>query len=486
MLQLLLAMSCCCCCLFVVSAQRAAAPDPESKLPVSINGKWTTWSAVATPCLKTIGGEEQEVSCGGGKTIRRRSCTNPAPQGPRGKQCEGVDEKSFDCNTNPCDMQWSAWSNCSEVCGRGTRTRTTMCALQKDGEVQPCKELGLKEQDFEHKAACNTWSRENCPSPCIGYNCMEFAACVDVSTDQDPQQECACQLGRMMSPDGSECVIPPPTTPTPRPIPTLAPEVKQVTDAVTRSASTILIIFTVITFALFLSLRVYEVARVIQMNQEIALVLAHFVLLIPPMHQNPLVCKIISIFIHYFFTTAFVFMLLEAIHTYSIVAYVVRKNGILSRAQNVVTGWLVSTGITLIVVGLHYDDYGGKYHCWLQVDKPLMFGQLMPITILVILTVTVIEAAGSGDDYRSLPGMDQNQLLSAKIMQRSNLLIMMLTYISFIIGVMAEYEQDVALYGTFTILNGVLGGSIFFFHCTGNEDVRERLMGLYNVLAKRD
>ena len=48
---------------------------------VSINGAWTEWSTVATPCLKNITGKGLfPVSCGGGKTIRRRSCTNPAPQ----------------------------------------------------------------------------------------------------------------------------------------------------------------------------------------------------------------------------------------------------------------------------------------------------------------------------------------------------------------------------------------------------------------------
>ena len=179
-------------------------------------------------------------------------------------------------------------------------------------------------------------------------------------------------------------------------------------------------------------------------------------------------------------------MLLEAVHTYSIVAYVVRRNGLLNKVQNVVTGWLISAGMTLIVIGFHYDDYGGKYHCWLQVDKPIMFGQMIPMVILVILIVTVIEAAGQGSDYRTLPGLDQNQLLSAKIMQRTNLLIMSLVFISFLVGIMAEYEQNVALYGTFTILNGVLGACVFFFHCTGNEQVREKLLQMYNVLAKKD
>ena len=68
-------------------------------------------------------------------------------------------------------------------------------------------------------------------------------------------------------------------------------------------------------------------------------------------------------------------------------------------------------------------------------------GQMVPFVILAVLIVTVIEAAGGGENYRTLPGTDQNQLVSAKIMQRSNLLIMILVFISWVIGAMAEYNQ---------------------------------------------
>ena len=49
-------------------------------------------------------------------------------------------------------------------------------------------------------------------------------------------------------------------------------------------------------------------------------------------------------------------------------------------------------------------------------------------------------------------------------MQRSNVVIMPLVFASWVVGVYAEYEQNVALYGVFTILNGVMYntfGSIF-------------------------
>jgi len=140
----------------------------------------------------------------------------------------------FDCNTHPCDMQWSQWSDCSAVCGRGNRRRYTLCAEIQGSNLTDCKELGLVDQAFEHIEECNTWDKETCTSPCIGYNCMEFANCVDVSDEVDPRTECVCQLGRIMNNEETECIVPPPTTPTKRPIPTLEPAVKTATTAATR------------------------------------------------------------------------------------------------------------------------------------------------------------------------------------------------------------------------------------------------------------
>ena len=57
----------------------------------------------------------------------------------------------------------------------------------------------------------------------------------------------------------------------------------------------------------------------------------------------------------------------------------------------------------------------------------------------------------------------EKQLTSARIMQRSNVIIMPLVFASWVVGVYAEYEQNVALYGTFTILNGVIIYFLFSF-----------------------
>ena len=47
-------------------------------------------------------------------------------------------------------------------------------------------------------------------------------------------------------------------------------------------------------------------------------------------------CRVISIAIHYFFTVCFMFMFLEAIHMYGLVASVVKMKGMLATKQNIV------------------------------------------------------------------------------------------------------------------------------------------------------
>ena len=53
-----------------------------------------------------------------------------------------------------------------------------------------------------------------------------------------------------------------------------------------------------------------------------------------------------SILTHFFFVATFMFMFLESLHTYSLVAYVVKKNGILNRLQNTLIGWGFALAIT--------------------------------------------------------------------------------------------------------------------------------------------
>lgn len=438
-----------------------------------IDGGWSPWSLMATPCSK---------SCNGGVFLKVRSCTNPTPQGA-GSKCKKTDTneealkewRSFDCNTQDCwALEWSDWGNCTKWCGRGVVQRFAVCG----------NETCTGSQEKVEEKPCNTWNKTGCPSPCVGVKCPEYGVCKDESTDEDPIAKCVCTMGYDMNPDGTACIRPPPTTPTPRPIPTLPPEQKVVATVISKSASTLIIIMVSITLALFFLLRIFTIDRIIQMNMEIALLCAHIMLMFPSgVTRFASVCRMISILVHFFFTACFMFMLLEALYMYSLVAYVVKKDGMFTKVQNTMLGWGMAAFIVLCCMCFEYPNYGGEYHCWLRMDTPLVYGQFIPILTIIIITFTLIEAAGAAN-YKPLKGVDKSQLLSAKISQRTNLIIMPLVFSHWMVGMLSEYEQNLPLYGTFSILNGVTGVAVFLLHCSNNQQVRAKLQGCYKSMCK--
>ena len=93
---------------------------------------------------------------------------------------------------------------------------------------------------------------------------MEFGACVDKSTAEDPIAECECRMGKVFDEEtGTVCVDPIPTTTT-RPIPTMAADIKAVTSGMQKTASTLLIIFVTITLTLFFVLRIFDGGRLVE------------------------------------------------------------------------------------------------------------------------------------------------------------------------------------------------------------------------------
>ena len=56
---------------------------------------------------------------------------------------------------------------------------------------------------------------------------------------------------------------------------------------------------------------------------------------------NMEVCRIISILTHFFFLACFMFMFLEALHVYAMVASVVHKDGMFTKLQNIVLGKVI-------------------------------------------------------------------------------------------------------------------------------------------------
>jgi len=106
---------------------------------------WSSWSA----CTK---------GCGGGTTTRTRTVTTQPCNG--GASCPPLSETGS-CNTQPCKedckvSDWSNWGSCSKTCGGGTQTRTRKILSVACGGGKDCPPL-------TDSQPCNT---QNCPESC--------------------------------------------------------------------------------------------------------------------------------------------------------------------------------------------------------------------------------------------------------------------------------------------------------------------------------
>ena len=74
-------------------------PEEKPADKEELNGVWSPWSTLQSPCFKLKTG--REVDCGGGVQYRYRSCTNPVPRFG-GRKCPGLDYEETPCNTHAC------------------------------------------------------------------------------------------------------------------------------------------------------------------------------------------------------------------------------------------------------------------------------------------------------------------------------------------------------------------------------------------------
>jgi hypothetical protein len=82
------------------------------------------------------------------------------------------------------------------------------------------------------------------------------------------------------------------------------------------------------------------------------------------------------------------------------VASVVKARGMMSVKQNLLVGLGLPAFVVLFNMCFEYDNYGGLYHCWLQMD-----------------TVTLIQCTQLIRHF----GIDQNVIVKTDLTRHSNL-----------------------------------------------------------------
>ncbi|KAK2548050.1 Adhesion G protein-coupled receptor L1 [Acropora cervicornis] len=212
-----------------------------------------------------------------------------------------------------------------------------------------------------------------------------------------------------------------------------------------------------ITLIVFLSIESLSADRhKIHMNLVLSLLLAQ-VLFLAGIREtsNQVVCKIIAVFMHYFYLTAFTWMLVEGLHLYLKVVQVFKTENV-KILYYYIFGWgfaIIPVGIT---TALKPNNYGNSDICWLSLED----GTVNSIVLFMVIKTVVTSAA-------SIKSSEYDHI---KAGIKGLFVLMPILGVGWILGLFAVNKATVVFEYAFAIINGFQGLFIFLLHCVFNNE----------------
>lgn len=240
------------------------------------------------------------------------------------------------------------------------------------------------------------------------------------------------------------------------------------------SLSIVCLAVTLVTFAILSSVSTMRNQRYhIHANLSFAILVAQILLLISfRFDTGTLPCKVLAVLLHFFFLSAFAWMLVEGLHLYSMVIKVFGSEAS-KHIYYYGIGWGSPLVICVVSVTSALDSYGEGGNCWLSLEKGQIWAFVAPalfvivVNIGILIAVTRIISRISTDNYK-VHGDANAFKLSAKAVA----VLLPILGSSWIFGVLAVNDRAIIFQYMFAIFNSLQGFFIFLFHCLLNSEVR--------------
>ncbi|XP_062360446.1 adhesion G-protein coupled receptor D1 isoform X2 [Cinclus cinclus] len=231
---------------------------------------------------------------------------------------------------------------------------------------------------------------------------------------------------------------------------------------------------TLVTFAVLSSVSTIRNQRYhIHANLSCAVLLAQ-VLLLTSFQLSPstLPCKILAILLHFFFLSAFAWMLVEGFHLYSMVIKVFGSEES-KHLYYYGIGWGCPLVICVISATSSLDSYGESGNCWLSLENGAIWAFVAPamfvilVNIGILIAVTRVISRISADNYK-VHG-DANAF---KLTAKAVAVLLPILGSSWIFGILAVNAHALVFQYIFAVFNSLQGFFMFLFHCLLNSEVR--------------
>nr|XP_012311361.1 adhesion G-protein coupled receptor D1 isoform X2 [Aotus nancymaae] len=240
------------------------------------------------------------------------------------------------------------------------------------------------------------------------------------------------------------------------------------------SLSVLCLVATLVTFAVLSSVSTIRNQRYhIHANLSFAVLVAQVLLLISfQLEPGTTPCRVMAMLLHYFFLSAFAWMLVEGLHLYSMVIKVFGSEDSKHRYYYGM-GWGFPLLICIVSLSFAVDSYGTSTNCWLSLRSGAIWAFVAPalfvimVNVGILIAVTRVISQISADNYK-IHGDPSAFKLTAKAVA----VLLPILGTSWVFGVLAVNGCAVVFQYMFATLNSLQGLFIFLFHCLLNSEVR--------------
>uniref|UniRef100_A0A3B3WL83 Cadherin EGF LAG seven-pass G-type receptor 2 n=1 Tax=Poecilia mexicana TaxID=48701 RepID=A0A3B3WL83_9TELE len=188
--------------------------------------------------------------------------------------------------------------------------------------------------------------------------------------------------------------------------------------------------------------------------------------------DNPFLCTVIAILLHFFYLCSFSWLFLEGLHIYRMISEVRDINYGPMRFYYLI-GWGVPAFITGLAVGLDPEGYGNPDFCWLSMFDTLIWSLAGPIALAVSMNIFLYILS-----FRASCAL-RHHSIEKKDPRVSGLKtaggVLFLVSVTCFLALLSVNSDVIVFHYLFAGFNCVQGPFVFFFRIVFNKEARKAM-----------
>ncbi|XP_023558333.1 cadherin EGF LAG seven-pass G-type receptor 1 isoform X2 [Octodon degus] len=190
--------------------------------------------------------------------------------------------------------------------------------------------------------------------------------------------------------------------------------------------------------------------------------------------ENPFLCTVVAILLHYTWMSTFAWTLVESLHVYRMLTEVRNIDAGPMRFYYVV-GWGIPAIVTGLAVGLDPQGYGNPDFCWLSLHDSLIWSFAGPIGAVILINTVIFVLSVKVSCQRKHHYYERK---GVRTLLRTAFLLLLLVSATWLLGLLAVNSDALSFHYLFAAFSCVQGLFVLLSHCVLNREVRKHLRAL--------